>query len=138
MSRENVEFVRAVWDSFPAIQDQLRSGTLPLDDFVTEDIVWDASEIGLPDFDGVVTGREGVRRFWMTWLSAWEDLTFEYELRDAGDKVVALIEQKHRASGGLTTGITYAQVMTFRDGRMAHWKGYWDQGEALAAAGLSE
>jgi len=32
----------------------------------------------------------------------------------------------------------YAQVATFRDGLMVHWKLYTSQSEALEAVGLSE
>ena len=31
-----------------------------------------------------------VRRFWMAWLSAWDDVSFDFELYEAGDIVLAL------------------------------------------------
>ena len=137
MSRENVVIVRTMYENFAAIQSRLRTGTLPIEEPIAEDIEWDATDIGLPDLgDGHVRGREGVRRFWMTWLSAWEDTSFVYELRDAGEKVVALIDQTMRASGGLENEVSYAQIWTFRHGEVVHWKLYWDQAEALEAAGL--
>ena len=83
---------------------------------------------------------EGVRQFWRDWLAAWETVQFEYELVDAGDRVVALIDQRMR---GRSTGIEvpfgkYAHVYTFGDGLIVHWKLYMSQAEALEAAGLSE
>ena len=68
----------------------------------------------------------GRRQFWREWLAAWETVQFEYELIDAGDRVVALVDQRMR---GRSTGIEvelgkYARVYTFRDGSIVHWKGY--------------
>ena len=85
-------------------------------------------------------GKEAVRGFWREWLAAWETVQFEYELIDAGDRVVMLLDQRMR---GRSTGIEvsfgrYAQVFTFRDGLLVHWKAYLSQAEALEAAGLSE
>jgi ketosteroid isomerase-like protein len=138
MSRENVEIVRRIFDAFPATQDRLRSGTLPIGPPLAEGVEWDASEIALPDLgDGLMRGYEGVRRFWMTWLAAWEDVSFEYELLDAGEHVVALIDQSNRGSIEVKLAPTsYAQVWTFKDGQVIRWKLYWDRKDALEAAGL--
>ena len=139
MSQENVEIVRGVFDTFPAIQDSLRRGDFPVGPPFGEQIEWDASELKLPDAgDGHFRGREGVRRFWIAWLSAWEDISFEYELRDAGDKVVAIIDQRNRGSQVEIPPMRYAHLWTFRDGEATHWKLYMDHRAALEAAGLSE
>ena len=73
-------------------------------------------------------------------VSAWETLQFEYELVDAGERVVLLLDQRMR---GRSTGIdvpmgNYAHVATFRNGLVVHWKFYASQSEALEAVGLSE
>jgi uncharacterized protein YndB with AHSA1/START domain len=65
---------------------------------------------------------------------------FEYELVDAGERVVWLIDLRMR---GRSTGIEvplgkHAFVSTFRDGLMVHSKLYMSQSEALEAVGLSE
>ena len=62
------------------------------------------------------------------------------ELLDAGDRVVALIDQRMR---GRSTGIEvsrgkYAQVASYRDGLLVRWRFYGDQAEALEAVGLSQ
>jgi hypothetical protein len=64
----------------------------------------------------------------------------EYELVDAGDRVVGLFHLRMR---GHYTGIDmasgkYAMVFTFRDGLIVHAKFYGRQAEALEAAGLGE
>lgn len=141
MSRENVEIVRGAFDAFPFTQERLKHGTLPIADFVAEDVIWDASDMKLPDMgDGIYRGRDGVRRFWMDWLEAWDEVSFAYELRERGPYVVALIDQKMRASGDVDFPLRhYGQVWTFdEEGRVVHWKVYWNQDEALRAAGLSE
>jgi hypothetical protein len=80
-----------------------------------------------------------VIEWWRQWLGAWQTVEFKYELVDAGDRVVLLLDQRMR---GRTTGIEvslgkYAHVGTFDDGRLAHWKVYSSQSTALEAAGLS-
>ena len=128
--------MRLIFDAFPRTQERLRTGALALGPPLAEDIVWDASEIRLPDLgDGVMHGRAGVRRFWMVWLSAWESIDFEYELVEAGDKVVVLIEQENEGSQ-VNVPLRYAQIWTFADGEVVHWKLYNDPGQALEAAGL--
>jgi ketosteroid isomerase-like protein len=138
---ENVAFVRNLFDAFPRLREEYRRGTLPSRYFegLAEDVEWDASEIDLPDIGREpLVGREAVREFWIVWLAAWEDLSFTYELRETGDRVVALIDQVMRVAGGLTVTMRYAQVWTFRAGEVVHWKLYRDQGDALTAAGLGD
>ena len=65
---------------------------------------------------------------------------YDYELLDAGERVVMLLDLKMR---GRTTGIEmpfgkFAWVSTFKDGMVVYVKLYMSQAEALEAAGLSE
>jgi ketosteroid isomerase-like protein len=134
MSQENVERLRTVFEEFLAGNREFGA------DLLDPDVEWDSSELAALDIRGVYRGRESVRRFWREWLSAWETVQFEYELVDAGDSVVALIDQWMR---GRSTGIDvplgkYAQVYTFRDGRVVQWKLYMSQSKALEAVGLEE
>ena len=140
MSRENVELVRTQLEGFLAAGDLGREDRLKLADLYHPEIEWDASEVPVPDIAGVYRGRDSVLGFWRQWLAAWEALEFEYELVDAGDRVVMLVDQRMR---GRSTGIEvsfgkYAQVATFRDGLMVHWQFYLSQSEALEAVGLRE
>ena len=140
MSQENVELFRAQIEGFLTSGDLGRNDRLKLADLYHPEIEWDASESPVPDIGGVYRGKDAVLRFWREWLAAWEAVEFEYELVDAGDRVVLLVDQRMR---GRSTGIEvligkYAQVATFRDGLMVHWKLYMSQEEALEAVGLSE
>jgi ketosteroid isomerase-like protein len=134
MSLENVERVRAAFEDFLAGKREFGA------DLLDPEIEWDASESPVLDNSDVYRGTEGVRQFWREWLAAWETVQLEYELVDAGDRVVVLIDQRMR---GRSTGIEvpfgkYAHVYTFRDGLTVHWKLYMSQSEALEAVGLSE
>ena len=143
MSRENVELVRGAFEEFLAGGSEFDTeGMLTKmnsEDLWDPDIELDCPE-GLPDFAGVFRGTEAVRRWWREWLAAWEFVKFEYELIDAGDRVVALIDQRMR---GRSSGIEvpfpkYAHVITVRNGLWVRWKFYLSQSEALEAVGLSE
>ena len=129
--------MRRIFDAFPEVQDRLRLGEQRIGPPLAEDIEWDASEIALPDLgDGVMHGYEGVRKFWMSWLEAWDDVSFEYELREADDKILLLIHQFNRGSEIALPPMDYAQIWTFEDGQVVHWKIYKDPDAAIEAAGL--
>jgi ketosteroid isomerase-like protein len=130
-----VELMRAAFENFLAGKSEWGA------ELLDPDVEWDASEFEeIPDITGVHRGPEAVRKFWRDWLGAWETVQFDYELVDAGDRVVALIDQRMR---GRSTGIEvpfgkYAHVYTFKEGLIVRWKAYRDDSEALKAVGLSE
>ena len=141
MSQENVELTRQVADDYLGGTDESswEAWISRMVERLDPAIDWDASEVPAPDLNGVLRGRESVRRWWREWLSAWETVDFEYELVDAGDSVVMLVDQRMR---GRSTGIEvplgkYAQVATFSNGLIIRWKYYANQAEALEAVGLS-
>ena len=142
MSQENVEIWRASIEDFLAgTREPDRERTLDkMAGLWDPDIEWDVSGADVLDLGGVCRGKEAVRRWWGDWLAAWETTHFEYELIDAGDRVVMLLDQRMI---GRSTGIEVpvgktAQVATFRNGLMVHWKLYMSQSEALEAVGLRE
>ena len=132
MSEENVEIVRRGFEHF------IRTGDF-LEDSVTPDFAWDMSTFtGWPEKQ-TYEGLEGAREFMRAWLDAWEDWELELEeLRDAGDKVVAILRQRGVAkSTGLEVDMHMAQVFTLRDGKQARMEMYATPEEGLAAVGLS-
>ena len=127
MSQENVERLRSAFEAFLAGKSEF--GVELLD----PEVEWDASDEFALDIGGVYRGVAAVQQFWRDWLAAWETVQFEYELFDAGDRVVALIDQRMR---GRSTGIEvafgkYAHVYTFKDGLIVHWKLFMSQSAAL-------
>jgi hypothetical protein len=142
MSQENVEQLRAGIENFlagtseSAREDMLSKAAEGWD----PEIELDASETPALDISGVYRGRDAVKRFWREWLAAWETIRFEYELVDAGERVVMLFDMQMR---GRSTSIDVpfgkvAWVFTYRGGLLVHQKFYMGQAEALEAVGLSE
>ena len=142
MSQETVEQLRANVESFlagtseSAREDMLAGQAEGWD----PEIELDASEAPVLDIAGVYRGKDAVQRFWREWLAAWETFRFEYELVDAGDCVVLLLDPRMR---GRSTGIdlpfgNVAWVYTYRGGLLVRQKLYMDQLEALKAVGLEE
>jgi ketosteroid isomerase-like protein len=143
MSEENVEIARTYFD---AIARSSREGLDPgatvseMAKVWDPGIEWDMSESPILDVGGVYRGAEAGRRLWEEWFATWETLDFDYELVDAGDRVVCLIDLLMR---GRSTGIEvalgkHAFVTTFRDGLMVLSKLFMSHSEALEAAGLRE
>ena len=143
MSQENVEVWRANIEHQVAA---LTRGTSPEATISKMAEIWDpeaeldATDAPALDLRGVYRGTDSVRRFWEAWFSAWETLQFNYELVDAGEHVVMLLDMQMR---GRSTGIDipfgkFAWVSTFRDGLIVHIKLYMSQPEALEAVGLRE
>jgi ketosteroid isomerase-like protein len=144
VSEEDVQIVRATLEAYqnPDMMAMLANGELDLQ-LVDPDVEWDASLLTemVPDLAGVYRGHDGVRAYWRRWFEAWSDLEFEFELRDAGDDVVALL--RNQRQWGRHTGICtelppYAQVFTLRDGKLVRWRTFPDQESALRAVGLED
>jgi ketosteroid isomerase-like protein len=143
VAQENVELLRAAVEALRADRSELDWEATLAGTWVElwhPKIEWDASTHPLPDLAGIYRGRAATLRWWRRWLDAWEAVQVEYELVEAGDRVVGLFHQRMR---GHYTGIDvasgkYAMVFTFRDGLIVHAKFYARRSEALEAVGLSE
>ena len=104
------------------------------------EIELDASDSPVLDINGVYRGTAAVQQFWREWLAAWETNRFEYQLVDAGDRVVQLFDMRMR---GRSTGIEVpfgkaAWVYKLRDRLVVHQKFYVGHAEALEVVGLRE
>ena len=143
MSEENV----AIWrESLENQLAALSAGLSPEATISEMAEIWDpmieldASDAVALDLKRVYRGAAQVRQFWQEWFSAWETVKYEYELVDAGERVVMLLDMTMR---GRATGIEVplgkvAWISTFKDGLATHVKLYMSQSAALEAAGLSE
>jgi ketosteroid isomerase-like protein len=131
MSHQNVEIVRRGYEEF------FRTGTL-VRELAAPDFAWDMSHFhGWPE-QQVYEGVRGAERFLEEWTSAWDDWDLELEeLRDAGDKVVAIHRQHGRSrSTGIRADMSFAMVWTIRDGKETRMEMYSDVREALKAVDL--
>jgi ketosteroid isomerase-like protein len=134
MSQENIEIARDAAAAFN------RGDLDAWLEYLTVDIDFRAAE-GAPDDHGPIKGKEAMRAFVQDWLDTFDDLRVEpIELIDAGEDVVLAVNKfSGRAKlSGIETDLTYAELSTFRDGKIARSRQYFTRDEALEAAGLSE
>ena len=134
MVERNVEVMRAGWDAW------LRRDIDAVVDYLDSDLVFDMTHFrDWPDRS--YRGIEGFRRFSAAWLDLWEEFEAGLdEIRATPDgRVVALIWARGKGrQSGLAMGFEWAQLATFRDGKITRLDGYDDRSTALEAAGLSE
>jgi ketosteroid isomerase-like protein len=133
MSQENVESSQRIWDRFVAGD---RPGVFALLDPEVE--VHEA-----PNMPGasVYDGHDG----WQTQLDkfdeAFTDLVYDrLECIDCGgENVVSVIQASGRAaSSGIAGETTYAQVETWRDGKVVSIRYFLSRQDAHEAVGLQE
>ncbi len=123
--------------------EKFRAGDHDVFEHYDPEIVWDATRGGdhVSDIARVYRGHDGVRAYWGAWLAAWQPIdVFDYELRDSGESVVALISgQRNRGRiSGIEVDVSpYALVFTLRERKVVRWAFFSDQGEALEATGIS-
>jgi ketosteroid isomerase-like protein len=135
MSQENIEIVKGFRDAF-----NRGEGLKAIDAYCTDDIDYRAAE-GAIDDRGPIHGKAALRAFMQDWLDTFDDVQLELqELIDAGaNQVVAVVRFSGRAKlSGIDSELTYAELSTIRDGKIARGRQYWTREEALEAAGLSE
>ena len=88
----------------------------------------------------VYRGHEGVRESFERWLENFEEYGFEIErIVDRGEKVLVYAREEGRGSlsGGIVSQRIYA-VYTFRDGKVARYEEFYEEQDALEAAGVRE
>jgi len=104
----------------------------PLIDRLDPDVVWDSTELGVPDVADVVHGPAGVIDFFRRWLSAWSDFAWEtsnFEVR--GDDViydVHITARSRKTKLPLDQYVTHR--MTIRNGKLVAWRLFVDRRDA--------
>jgi hypothetical protein len=147
MSEENVEIVRQAVELFrnfdlksegPAVgESEVAVGA----ELFHPECVLDATRAPMPDNRGTFKGMTEIAVFWSKWLEAWDSVQFEYELRDAGEHVLAAITPMAMRGKGSGVDVGFPphwHVFTMRQGQVVHQAIVFDETEALEAAGLSE
>ena len=94
----------------------------------------------VPDADDVYVGREASidasRHYWGTFEDYRPDAL---EIIDAGSSVVVVVRERGRGRGsGAPFERGWAQVWTFRRGRILRWEAFPNRAAALEAVGLRE
>jgi uncharacterized protein len=134
MPQENVEIVREANAAFN------RGDLDAFLEYCTDDVDFRAAEGALDDH-GPVQGKDALRAFMQDWLDMFDDFRAEpVELIDAGeDNVIAVMRISGRAKlSSVETDMTYAELSTLRDGKVARSRQFFTRDEALEAAGLSD
>jgi ketosteroid isomerase-like protein len=124
----NVELYQRILEAFNS---EGVDGVMP---YFAEDV-----EVYDPDFPpGPHRGPEAVRRVAELMMSGFEDVEIiDFRLLSAGDRVVALLHTRGKGEKvDLEVESRDAHTVTFRDGKIAYWRVYLDQAEALSDVGL--
>jgi ketosteroid isomerase-like protein len=132
MSRENVEIVRAAFESFLG-GDEEKTAQL-----VDPEVEFHGTVGGLQEGQIAHGQAEIDQTFESEDLEAWEERRLEAEeFIDAGDDVVVLLHEYRRGKGsGVELETETAVVVAVSGGRVVRIQGYMDRGAALEAAGL--
>jgi ketosteroid isomerase-like protein len=135
MSEENREIARR-WYDVATSKAELLAGMPRTMAFCHPDVEWSAPEDGT-----VYRGRDGVRRRLEDWLESFDD--YRYEIQrivdcDNDDVLVEATEVGRGAISGAEVHSTHFELLTIRDGLIVRIREYYDEANALEAAGLSE
>lgn len=128
MSDQNVELVRAAYESFN------RGEMRAFFDALHRDIEWKPAADGIdPD---TRAGHDGVESYFSTRFEVWEHLReVPEELIAVGDFVVAVVESQSRGKhSGLDVSERVAHLWTMRDGKAVRFEVFGDREAALKAA----
>jgi ketosteroid isomerase-like protein len=106
-------------------------------EIIHPDVEWDLRDTSSP-MAGVYHGREAVGELYRRWAGAFSDWHYDIErMFDAGEKVVVfLTERGHGRGSGVEVEMPRANVWTFRDGKVVHFRTFSRREDALADAGL--
>jgi ketosteroid isomerase-like protein len=140
MSRQNVEFVEALFAGAAGADKQTLLAALP--EIIAESCDLEIEWVEDPSrADGQVhRGHEGVRASFEEWLAGFEDYQFELEeVLDGGEHVLAVgTEHGRGAASGAAVSSRNHMVLTFRDGKLLRYREFYDERAARQAAGLKE
>ena len=139
MSQENVEFVKGLWAAGESMDKQALLAALP--DLIAQTCDPEIEWVEDPQrADGrVYRGHEGVRESWERWLENFDEWGFEIEdIRDHGNRVLVVSEEHGRGSGSeAEVSARNYMVLTFRAGKILRYEEFYDEAQALEAAGLT-
>jgi ketosteroid isomerase-like protein len=135
MSQENVE-IATRWYEPATGKSELLAAMPRTMALCHPDVEWSAPEDGT-----IYRGREGVRQRLEEWLQSFADYRYDVEqiIDCGGDEVlVEATEVGWGAMSGAEVRSTNYELLTIRDRMIVRIREFYDEGEALEAAGLSE
>jgi ketosteroid isomerase-like protein len=135
MSQENVE-IAARWYEVATSKTALLGGMPRTMAFCHPDVEWSAPEDGT-----TYRGHEGVRQRLEEWLESFDDYRYEVQriVDCGGDQVlVEATEAGRGARSGAEVRSTNYELLTIQEGLIVRIREFYDEGNALEAAGLRE
>ena len=135
MSQQNVE-IAARWYEVATSKAELLAAMPRTMEFCHPEVEWSAPEDGT-----TYRGRDGVRQRLEEWLESFDDYRFEVQrIVDCGGDDVLVVGREvgtGAMSGGEVRAVDY-ELLTIRNGLIVRIREFYDEGNALEAAGLSE
>ena len=133
MSQENVEIVRAAFDAFERGD---MEGVLRLCD----DDIEITQPAELPGVSRHQHGHAGVLEAFAIWPEQWDDFRIEMvRVDDIGDHVMVTTRQRGRGKdSGAEVETYFTFLFSIRAGKIAEWRIFMREAEALEAARLRE
>jgi ketosteroid isomerase-like protein len=135
VSEEHVAIVRAIFEAEATTskEDILRALPELIPALFHTDAVW----LEAPERVDAKTyrGHDGIRESFELWLDQWEDYSFEaVRFEDHDDQVFVIARESGsgHGSGASTDALVYA-VITFRQGKISHYREFYDEATARAA-----
>jgi ketosteroid isomerase-like protein len=142
MSQENVEFLEGLFAGAAAMVEDKQAFLDALPDLIPQmcdpDIEW-VEDPRRAD-RRVYHGHDGVRESFERWLENFDEYEVKVErMVDCGDKVLVYAREEGRGSlSGASISQRIYTVCAFRDGKLARYEEFYEERDALEAAGLSE
>ena len=135
MSQENVEIATRFYE--PALSKRELLAAMPRTMALCHpEVEWSAPEDGT-----VYRGREGVRQRLEEWLQSFDDYRYDVQqiIDCGGDEVLVEATEVGRGMiSGAEVRSTNYELLTIRDGMIVRIREFYDEGDALEAAGLRE
>jgi ketosteroid isomerase-like protein len=135
VSEENVE-IASRWYEVATSKAELLAAMPRTMALCHPDVEWSAPEDGT-----TYRGREGVRRRLEEWLESFDEYSYEIQriVDCGGDQVLVKATEVGRgAMSGAEVHSTNYELLTIRDGLIVRIREFYDEGNALEAAGLRE
>jgi hypothetical protein len=138
MARENVEFLEGLFAGAKEMDKQALLDALPelIPQMCDPEIEW-VEDPRRAD-RRVYRGHDGVLESFERWLENFEEYGWEVErIVDCGDTVLVSAREQGRGrlSGGTISQRIYT-VYAFRDGKIARYQEFYEERDALEAAGV--
>ena len=141
MSQENVENLRAfleAWSREAWSLEGWQRGEVVDVSLLDPDVTYE--DTTLPDHVGeTYRGPEGVARAVSRWFEPFAEITISLErIVGEGDRLVSIhVVRTTARHTGTEFESALAYAWTLRDGKVIHFKSFWDPQQALDAAGLA-